>query len=173
LLSLGLSLCTSAALAWGPAHELAAIPAPPGCEVPPESEFALRYDVSFEGDIRPLMQAQNCLGCHGSAGGLSLSTQNVRNALLGPNETGQTSASSQAQSLGLLRVRPFEPYASGLLLKMSCEVPPYGARMPINGTPDRELVALIHDWIANGALMPDSINGERLFIGSFERIARP
>lgn len=73
----------------------------------------------------------------------------------------------------MLRVRPFEPLASSLFLKVNCETPPFGSRMPLGGSPSPELQALIHDWIASGALMPQSPGAVRLFIGNFESIRRP
>src|SRR5690606_31121489 len=144
-----------------------------GCAAPGEAQFPIRYDVSFEGDIRPLLESseQNCTTCHGASGGLSFSAAGVKDALLGPDERGR--AAQHEDAMGLLRVRPHEPYASALLLKIACEVAPFGATMPLGGSADPELVALIHDWIAAGALMPDTFGGERLFIGGFERIARP
>jgi hypothetical protein len=45
--------------------------------------------------------------------------------------------------------------------------------MPLGGSASTEFQALVYDWIASGALMPDSFGGERLFIGSFEDIVRP
>jgi hypothetical protein len=128
----------------------------------------IRHDVSFEGDIRPFITKQ-CASCHGGQGGLSLSTANARNALIGANENGTPSSGNAT----ILRVRPFEPLASSLFLKLNCDVPPFGGRMPLGGSASIEFQALVHDWIAAGALMPDSFGGQRLFIGNFESIVRP
>lgn len=144
---------------------------PEGCDELPASEYPIRHDVSFEGDIRPLLQdsEQECTTCHGSFGSLSLSFSNAHHDLLGAAETGTPSAGDP----DILRVRPFSPLASSLFLKVNCETPPFGSRMPLGGSPNPELQALIHDWIASGALMPQSPGAVRLFIGNFESIRRP
>ena len=143
---------------------------PEGCDELPVITLPVRYDVSFEGDIRPRLEdsAQGCTSCHGSFGNLSLSFANARVNLLGVNETGAPSSGDAS----ILRIRPFEPLASSLFLKVNCEIPPFGSRMPLGGSPDAELQALIHDWIAVGALMPDAPGAVRLFIGNFESIQR-
>lgn len=147
---------------------------PAGCDELPADTWPVRYDVSFEGDIRPLLEdnEQACTLCHGSSGDLSLSVANARNQLLGPNETGVASAGDLAMP-PMPRVRPFEPLSSSLFVKINCDTPPFGSRMPLGRSPSPELQALIHDWIASGALMPDSPGGQRLFIGRFEDIRRP
>jgi len=137
------------------------------CESLPADQFPIRYDVSFEGDIRSYVD-NLCASCHGSQGGMSLSLGNVVNSLLGSNERGQASQGDPA----ILRVRPFEPQASALFLKLNCIPPPFGDPMPLGGSAPQELQALVHDWIASGALLPNS-GGTRLFIGSFESIQRP
>lgn len=128
----------------------------------------IRYDVSFEGDIRPFI-TELCASCHGGQAGLSLSTANARLGLIGADERGTPATGNAA----ILRVRPFEPLASALFLKLNCDVPPFGGRMPPGGGASTEFQALVHDWIAAGALMPDSFGGQRLFIGNFETIVRP
>lgn len=128
----------------------------------------IRYDVSFEGDIRPFI-TELCAACHGGQAGLSLSTANARLGLIGDDEQGTPATGNAA----ILRVRPFEPLASALFLKLNCDVPPFGGRMPPGGGASTEFQALVYDWIAAGALMPDSFGGQRLFIGSFETIVRP
>jgi hypothetical protein len=144
---------------------------PAGCDELPADSLPIRYDVSFEGDIRPLLQdpGQNCTLCHGSSGDLSLSFANAQAQLLGPNEAGVPSAGDPS----IRRVRPFEPLASSLFLKINCDTPPFGGRMPLGGSPSPELQALVYDWIASGALMPDSPGGQRLFVAGFEEIRRP
>jgi hypothetical protein len=50
-------------------------------------------------------------------------------------------------------VQPGSPRSSLLFLKVNCETPPSGARMPPTGTPLTLLQQeLIHDWISQGAL---------------------
>ena len=163
-------LASSAAHAW-PVEEAAeskSLQSLGGCDPLSEKDHPIRYDVSFEGDIRPFITNQ-CASCHGGQGGLSLSTANARLGLIGANERGTPSSGNST----ILRVRPFEPQASALFLKLNCDIPPFGGRMPLGGTASTEFQALVHDWIAGGALMPDSFGGERLFIGNFEEIVRP
>lgn len=130
----------------------------------------IRYDVSFEGDIRSQLQAL-CNTCHinGSSGGLNMNTTNARANLIGANETG-TPAQGNNQRL---RVRPFVPTDSVLFEKLNCATPPFGGVMPPSGGDTIVLQRLVHDWIASGALMPDSSGGNRLFVGTFEPIVRP
>lgn len=133
----------------------------------------IRYDVSFEGDIRQHLQVP-CGGCHinGGVSGFNMSITNVRTNLIGAGETGAPFTNVPT----IVRVRPGRPLESGLFLKVNCGTPqvPYGAQMPIGGSPlTPEVQALIHDWIAAGALMPDSPGGDRTFIGNFESIVRP
>jgi hypothetical protein len=129
-----------------------------------------RYDVNFEADIRPQLQAL-CNTCHinGGSGGLNMNFTNARLNLIGANETG-TPAQGNNQRL---RVRPFVPTDSVLFEKLNCANPPFGGVMPPGGGDTIGLQKLIHDWIAAGALMPDSPGGERMFIGNFEPIVRP
>jgi hypothetical protein len=129
-----------------------------------------RYDVSFEGDIRPQLQTF-CNTCHiaGSSGGLNMSTANARLRLIGADETGTPAAGDNTR----LRVRPFVPIDSVLFEKINCATPPFGGQMPPGGGDTILLQKLVHDWIAAGALMPDSPGGDRTFIGNFELIVRP
>lgn len=129
-----------------------------------------RYDVSFEGDIRPQLEGV-CQTCHlsGSSGGLNMSFNNARVNLIGDSETGAPTF----QDTTRLRVKPFAPTESFLFEKINCLNPPYGGRMPPQGGDTILLQKLIHDWIAAGALMPDAPNANRLFIGNFEQIVRP
>lgn len=159
-----LSLIAACALFAGGAAQAAG--GPSGCAPLPTNSFPIRYDISFEGDIRPLLEAQ-CSSCHinGSNGGLNFNLNNAVVNLLGTDERGRA-ANGDAS---ILRVRPFEPLASALFLKINCDVPPFGAQMP----GDSALQAAVYDWIASGALMPDSVGGQRLFIGRFESIQRP
>lgn len=167
------SACRSSAWLWT-LGALLAFPAhagsPAGCAPLSESEFPIRYDVSFEGDIRPLLQNQ-CSSCHinGISGGLNFNLANAVSNLLGADERGAPSTGN----LAIARVRPFEPLASALFLKLNCEVPPFGGQMPPGGGANPDLQAAIYDWISTGALMPDSAGGHRLFIGRFESIQRP
>lgn len=155
-----------AAAALSISADVRATGGPSGCAQLPLDTFPIRYDVSFEADIRPLLDVQ-CSTCHinSSNGGLNFNLANAVSSLLGADERGRA-ANGDAS---ILRVRPFEPLASALFLKINCDVPPFGSQMP----GDAALQAAVYDWIANGALMPDSVGGQRLFIGRFESIQRP
>jgi hypothetical protein len=129
--------------------------------------------VSFEADIQPRIDV-TCSDCHttSSEGGLNLRFDNVLNELLGPGETGVPSEGYP----GYFRLRPGLPMQSLFFLRVNCENagnPPVviGTMPPFGGAPT-DLMALIHDWIATGAIMA---NGDRLFIGTFEtiRVATP
>lgn len=115
--------------------------------------------------IRP-----NCsgfTGCHsanGSRGGLDLRTDPYR-ALVGA-----PAANLQAASEGRLRVKPCDPDASFLWVKLILRETPalrgrgYGAAMPFEADtlPPEELEA-IRRWIARGALPdePPDVDGDR------------
>lgn len=91
--------------------------------------------VSFAGDIKPILQANGCLNCHGDRGGLSLATVE---AIMKGGDHGPA-------------VIPGNAASSNLLTKISA-TPPFGARMPFNGTPvkDRD-VELLTTWVNQGA----------------------
>lgn len=128
------------------------------------------YGVSFEADIRPQLETF-CNSCHiaFSSGGLNMNSTNARLALIGANETGTPASGDNTR----LRVRPLVPTDSVLFEKINCANPPFGGVMPPFGGDTITLQKLVHDWIAAGALMPDSPGGDRTFIGNFESIVRP
>lgn len=142
------------------------------CTVLDPIAFPVRYDVSFGGEIQPVL-ASICANCHTglSFGGFNVLESNVRNNLLGANETGTPFSGNPS----IFRLRPFRPLESGLFLKLNCEIPPvpYGGRMPPGGGAPSELQALIHDWIASGAIMSSNLGGDRISVGNFESIVRP
>jgi len=89
-----------------------------------------------------------CVGCHAGAGapqGLqlesaSLSYANLVNVPV-PRDTSQ------------VRVKPFEPDNSFLIRKLEYPQGTIGARMPLNQPPlDPSMIAVIRQWITNGAL---------------------
>lgn len=169
LVLLSLCLVGTQVQAWPSAPAGDSLQTLGNCDPLSAEQHPIRYDVSFEGDIRPFLVKNQCTTCHGSQAGLSLSTASARLNLIGADERGTPSTGNAA----ILRVRPLEPQASALFLKLNCDLPPFGGRMPPGGGASAEFQALVHDWIASGALMPDAFGGERLFIGRFEDIVRP
>jgi len=173
LLAIAALGCSATASAWQDAKAPWVFDLPGGgtnCTVLSETTDPVRYDVSFEGDIRPLV-ANQCNSCHiaGSTAGFNINFSNARINLIGANETGAASSGSAT----ILRVRPGVPTASAFFDKLNCANPPFGGVMPPGGGASTQLQALVHDWIAAGALMPGSPGGDRTFIGNFETIVRP
>jgi hypothetical protein len=146
-----------------------------GCTELPESLHPIRYDVNFDADLRPVIDASFAMGgcgtCHvaGSSGGMNLSTVNALASLIGTAETGTPTNSDPS----LLRVRPFVPTDSVIFLKVNCATPPFGGQMPPGGGAATQFQANLHDWIASGAIMSGQSGGDRTFVGSFESITRP
>lgn len=172
-------LALAIALAAGPALAAPGQPAPwvhdlphggLNCDVLVGEPDEVRYDIDFELELRPALESL-CGQCHveQSSGALSLTFNNARIDLLGDDETGAPTFQNPLR----VRIKPFAPTDSFLFEKINCAVPPYGMRMPPNGTAPIALQKLVHDWIASGALMPHAPNAERLFIGNFEQIVRP
>jgi len=118
-------------------EDLSAIPETPG--------------LVFERDIQPVLE--NCLGCHGGQGGLSLAPDQAYEALVG--------VASNARP-DLLRVDPGDPAQSVLFRAINCNVPEGPSfRMPGLSGPDEQ--ALIRDWIRQGAV------GDQLMRDRFEQ----
>ncbi len=95
--------------------------------------------------IQSIWQA-NCSGCHldgGSSGGLNLDSPGSDLALIDI---------PSAQDGNFIRVLPGDPLASLLFLKLNCDNPGLGSRMPLGGS-NLSLTqqALIFDWIEAGA----------------------
>ena len=86
----------------------------------------------------------NCDGCHvgGSAGGLSLSAPASELNLINV---------PSLQNPAFTRVVPGDPVGSLLFLKINCDDPGLGGRMPMGSTLSTTQQRLIFDWIANGA----------------------
>jgi hypothetical protein len=95
--------------------------------------------VSFSNQIQPIFNSQ-CTGCHGSSGGLSLTAGTSYNYLV--NIQAQSSCTS------LKRVLPRDAANSVLYKKVSGTC---GTQMPMGGTLNAGDIALIHDWINQGA----------------------
>lgn len=141
------------------------------------------YETTFEGTVRPLLQANNCTGCHGGSGGFTLNTTAALPNLIVNATTGlETGRVANVQPAGaatpMLRIKPGEPYQSSVFERINCASPPAGWpvtnawTMPIGGTASVALQAAMFDWIALGAVMPET-GGDRLFLGTFETIVRP
>lgn len=133
-------------------------PVPSGCEslvgVPP------RMDVGFE-EVYQRTMAQQCNFCHigDDLGGFNIDPDFAYANLI--NIGSSTGA-------GMVRVRPFQPAESWLWIKVNCQQPGLGVRMPRNGPPylSPTLQALIVDWILLGApLFPDE---DRILTARFE-----
>lgn len=141
-----------------------------GSSCTPLDSVPVRYDVSFEVDIQPFLDVSaangGCSNCHISMsfGDLNLRFDVVRLNLLGEDGNGQPSA----QDANRLRVAPGKPQNSLLFEKLNCDTPPVGQRMPPGSSGDNvELQALVHDWIALGAIFLD---GDRVFLGTMESL---
>jgi len=154
---------------------LAAIPAHAQSTCDSIANEPVHYDVVFERDIQPYfggvvsMTIPRCETCHvsGSAGGMNLAPANVRLELLGADGNGEPSLNYPSYR----RIVPERPFASLVYVRIHCDDSPPG-RMPpgANGSMDPDFLrfqALVHDWIALGAIMVDT---DRRFIGSFESI---
>jgi hypothetical protein len=91
--------------------------------------------VSFASHIKPLFESYGCINCHGNKGGLNLET--VAGVLRGGDNGTAVIAGDADRSL--------------LIRKISAS-PPFGSRMPVNGTEvkDRD-VELLRTWILQGA----------------------
>lgn len=145
--------------------ELAVLPPPTSCDSIANEPISVH--LTWEGDIQGIVD-NVCESCHinNSSGNLSLRFDVVRNNLLGPNETGQ-----QANGYpDYKRVVPGDPISSLLFRKLNCDnpTPPLnGGRMPATGALPTDFQALIHDWIALGAIFAQ---GDRSFVGNFETI---
>jgi hypothetical protein len=111
---------------------------PSGCE--DLDGIAPVADVDFESDIQPLLDT--CTGCHGEGGSAGL---DLRPGQSYDNLVGVLSNSNPDR----LRVEPFNPDDSSLLLAVNCQNPGGpGFQMGNLALDDR---ALIRDWIAEGA----------------------
>ena len=101
--------------------------------------------ISYSLNIQSIFNSAECLSCHtgagggGGAGGLNLEALNSYRNLLAP-------------SIGNPRVLPGDPLNSVLFLKVNCDDPGFGSRMPMDTEPLSEVrQQLIFDWIRLGA----------------------
>ena len=102
--------------------------------------------VSFANQIRPLLNSPTGCSCHmpGPFG--------VAIPLSGLDLGSLSSLRSGGRLSGAEIVVAREPCSSILYQKVS-EAPPFGSRMPLDGPPylNADELALLHDWIAEGA----------------------
>ena len=105
--------------------------------------------VSFSASIRPLIaRPVGGCSCH-----LPSSTGAGPGIQLSGLDLSSLSSLRRGGNLSSLQiVVPGQPCASVLFQKVS-EAPPFGSRMPLGGPPflSADELALIHDWIAEGA----------------------
>jgi hypothetical protein len=98
--------------------------------------------VSFSNQIQPIFNNNSqCSGCHGGSGGLTITTGASYNNLV--NVFAQSSCTS------LKRVLPFDADNSVLYKKVSGNT--CGSQMPLGGALSTSDIALIRDWINQGA----------------------
>ena len=116
---------------------------PSGCET--LSAITPFTQVSYSLNIQSMFDSGECLGCHsgaggsGGAGGLNLEMMTSYQSLLAP-------------SVGNPRVVPGDPLNSVLFLKVNCDEPGFGSRMPMDlGPLSAVRQQLIFDWIRLGA----------------------
>jgi mono/diheme cytochrome c family protein len=135
---------------------LAALPAALliyGCagDGPPLSTATSAYDV-----IQQQIFNQHCLsaGCHNAtaqAGNLNLTAGVSYGDLVNVTPDNAVAAAN-----GLLRVEPFNPDNSFIIVKLTGPPPGEGARMPQGMAPlSPSDIAMIRDWIADGAPPPE------------------
>ncbi len=96
--------------------------------------------VSFSSQIQPIFNSQ-CIGCHGSNGGLSLD--------LGVSYANLVNVQAQSSCTSMKRVLPNDAGNSVLYRKVSGTT--CGIRMPQGSTLNANEIALIQDWINQGA----------------------
>lgn len=92
--------------------------------------------VEYATQIQPIFNS-NCTGCHGSNGGVTLTSYE---ALM----------NSDGNNYGTNLVVPEDPDASGLVDKIEPN-PQHGNRMPVGGALSDAEIALIRQWISEGA----------------------
>jgi cytochrome c5 len=131
----------------------AAATAPSGCVSIDSVPYVAT--AGFEADIQPIFNAR-CIGCHGAnSTHIDLTPANAASSLQWPS----------TQNPSLQRVVPGHPALSLLQGKVQCMAPQTGGPMPPGGPLLLADIALIHDWILNGAL---SRGTDRISFGGFE-----
>jgi len=120
------------------------------------------FSVDFETEVQPIFTG-GCANCHVQSpfpdGGLRLDPGKAYFELVNV---------ASAQNPNIMRVLPGRADLSLLFLKVNCNAPPVGVRMPLertNLTPQDQ--ARILDWINQGALATPAVP-ELLFRAEFE-----
>ena len=132
-------------------------------------DVPVAHDIEYNSAIQNLFDNYSnknigCIDCHFEAdknpsGGLDL-TDGISYANIVDIQTGENPNYSY--------VVPFHPEQSFLFMKVNCDSPGVGDRMPDHnfaGGITVEQQALIYDWIANGATIETS---DDIFRGNFE-----
>ena len=146
---------------------------PTGCTdistIPVTTE--IEFGAGIEGIFRQFSSnpAAGCASCHttaaGPSGGLNLDPDD-QDPLAVPPYTGIVNVPSLEYSQ-LDYVKPNHPELSFLFMKINCDKPPAGNRMPLGYTeyftPEQQ--ALIYDWIAGGASIEST---SEIFRGTFD-----
>ena len=110
-------------------------------------------DLYFTPDIINILSDNNCLGCHGTAGGLNLNT--YAQALAGGNSCGPAFVAGDPDSSPLVnKIDPSVPVCSG-------------GTMPPSGSVSAEDIASIRLWIEQGALETAPTVCEDLVISAY------
>jgi len=143
-----------------PVLAVVAAAAAPGCDLapdvgPPQIERCLDEDgdpdndVRWSVDIAPILARDEvgCARCHDPAGGNAVGVQ-----LSGLDLSSYASLREGGARSGSSIVVPGAP-CSSILYQKVLPGPPFGGRMPLDGPPylSASELALIHDWIAEGA----------------------
>ena len=126
------------------------------------------FGVDWQTDIKPIFNEKfttgRCTSCHNAGqldGGLDLTDFGI----------------DAIYKIVPAVIEPGRPRGSLLFLKINCDAPPVGQRMPLGGLPltlDEQI--LVFDWIAQGALgdLPDEppIPRDFLFADGLESLHR-
>lgn len=102
----------------------------------PGNEEPIIENVSYANQVQPIFNG-NCTGCHGSSGGLNLSSYTQLMNSAGSNYSGRIVVAGDAN-------------ASGLVDKIEVN-PDFPQRMPVGGTLSNEEIEIIRVWINEGA----------------------
>ncbi len=96
-------------------------------------------NVSFVNDVQPVFD-QNCTSCHPNSGNLDLTAGNSYNQLVNVDASGYSAK----------RVVPGDPEHSVLYKKIDGSGA-YGSNMPLGNSLSASQIALIKQWIEEGA----------------------